>query len=299
LVEHCYDHMFSYCICLTKIPVVLSGMFRFTTVNTDTVNIRTDGVNGNKTSYQSYDWIIDWGDGLKTVETGEGGYNSVIEHTYAASAEWTITIYPNGAETQGWFNAFRAPTNIKTIDPAQQITSIMRTMNKYSHFYMFISCHDLTEIPEGLLPATTLAERCYDNMFWSCDSLTGIPEGLLPATTLADGCYARMFQCCRRLKRIPEGLLPATTLAEHCYDYMFSYCESLTEIPEGLLPAMTLATDCYEYMFCQCESLIDIGDMDLNWFNARSVQTAMFEHDTDIIAPITYDQIPLGWKERK
>jgi hypothetical protein len=170
-------------------------MFKFTTINTNTVSIRTDGINGGREQYQNqiYNWIIDWGDGLITTETGKGGKGSVIKHTYVASAEYTITIYPNGPETQGWFNAFRAPVEIKTIDSAQQISSVMRTMNKYSHYKMFCDCHSLTSIPAGLLPATTLAEYCYSYMFSNCSSLTTIPEGLLPATTLAEGCYEKMF----------------------------------------------------------------------------------------------------------
>ena len=47
------------------------------------------------------------------------------------------------------------------------------------------------------LPATTLADECYNGMFCLCTSLTTAPA--LPATTLADGCYAFMFQGCTSL----------------------------------------------------------------------------------------------------
>ena len=60
------------------------------------------------------------------------------------------------------------------------------------------------------LPATTLANSCYDNMFYNCTSLTTAPE--LPATTLANYCYSNMFQNCTKLITVPK--LPATTLAK-------------------------------------------------------------------------------------
>jgi len=55
----------------------------------------------------------------------------------------------------------------------------------YCLFYLFSDCTTLTKAP--VLPATTLAEGCYEGMFSGCASLTQAPE--LPATTLVDVCY--------------------------------------------------------------------------------------------------------------
>ena len=63
-------------------------------------------------------------------------------------------------------------------------------------------------------------------MFNSCKSLTQAPK--LPATTLAESCYEEMFNECSSLKKAPE--LPATTLTEGCYEGMFSGCENLSYI---------------------------------------------------------------------
>ena len=112
---------------------------------------------------------------------------------------------------------------------------------------LFESCKSLTTSPE--LPATTLAESCYEYMFYKCTSLTVAPE--LPAATLTEFCYNRMFYKCTSLTVAPE--LPATTLAQSCYEYMFYGCTSLTVAPE--LPATTLAESCYESMFNGCTSL--------------------------------------------
>ena len=124
------------------------------------------------------------------------------------------------------------------------------TLADRCYLYMFDGCQSLTEAPE--LPATTLAENCYSDMFYGCQSLTKAPE--LPATALASTCYNRMFYGCRSLTKAPE--LPATTLADYCYWQMFEGCQSLTKAPE--LPATTLADSCYNNMFSGCQSLKEV-----------------------------------------
>ena len=66
---------------------------------------------------------------------------------------------------------------------------------------MFQGCSSLTTAPD--LPATTLANSCYESMFYGCTSLTQAPE--LPATILADGCYSGMFSGCSNLNTIKLG----------------------------------------------------------------------------------------------
>ena len=112
---------------------------------------------------------------------------------------------------------------------------------------MFYGCTSLTATPS--LPASTLKDYCYNEMFYGCTSLTAAPE--LKATTLADGCYSCMFQGCSSLTAAPE--LKATTLADSCYSCMFQGCSSLTAAPS--LPATTLAKKCYYYMFSGCANL--------------------------------------------
>ena len=121
------------------------------------------------------------------------------------------------------------------------------TLADYCYNAMFKGCKNLTSAPE--LPAKIATESCYSNMFYGCTSLTTAPE--LPATTLAKYCYGSMFEDCTNLSTAPE--LPAMTLAKNCYEYMFWDCTNLTAAPE--LPAMTLAGYCYYYMFAGCTNL--------------------------------------------
>ena len=114
---------------------------------------------------------------------------------------------------------------------------------------LFYSCSNISDCGSLTLPATSLANECYQNMFSGCTHLIQAP--VLPATTLADSCYESMFLGCDSLTQAPA--LPATTLADSCYDSMFSYCTSLTQVPA--LPATTLARGCYDSMFSYCTNL--------------------------------------------
>ena len=115
---------------------------------------------------------------------------------------------------------------------------------------LFYGCTALTSAPD--LPATTLANECYERMFYGCTSLTSAPE--LKATTLANRCYFGMFSGCTSLEKAPE--LKATTLVSQCYKSMFSGCTSLEKAPE--LKATTLKTECYESMFNGCTKLSSV-----------------------------------------
>ncbi len=113
---------------------------------------------------------------------------------------------------------------------------------------LFEGCAALTSAPK--LPATELAETCYQNMFTNCTSLTSAPE-LLPAKNLKAYCYSYMFSGCTSLKSAPK--MSAETLAQRCCEYMFYNCTSLESAPE--LSATELAEYCYTGMFGNCFSL--------------------------------------------
>ena len=115
---------------------------------------------------------------------------------------------------------------------------------------MFYGCTALTNAPA--LPATELTERCYYSMFYGCTALKSAPA--LLATELADNCYQGMFNGCTALKSAPA--LPAEKLALFCYNNMFNGCTALTQAPE--LKASTIKTSCYSYMFDGCSNLSSV-----------------------------------------
>lgn len=162
--------------------------------------------------------------------------------------------------------------------------------------YMFSNCTGLTIAPK--LPATTLADDCYSHMFYNCTSLTTAP--MLPATTLANGCYSGMFYGCTSLTTAPE--LPATTLANSCYNSMFDDCINLTTAPS--LPATTLAASCYGYMFDGCTKLnyikmlatnISAYDCLYNWVRGVSSTGTFVKNAAMTSLPRGTSGIPSGW----
>ena len=154
------------------------------------------------------------------------------------------------------------------------------TLAESCYEYMFSECTNLTTVPE--LPATTLATQCYSNMFKGCTNLTTAPE--LPATTLASNCYNGMFNGCTNLTTAPQ--LPATTLAESCYEYMFYDCTNLTTAPE--LPATTLAEYCYTGMFSGCTRLTTAPELPATTL-ASSCYSGVFRGCTNLT---TAPQLP-------
>ena len=147
------------------------------------------------------------------------------------------------------------------------------TLADYCYQEMFYGCSALIEAPA--LPATTLAENCYCQMFYSCTALTKALE--LPATTLASYCYYEMFRGCSALTQAP--VLPATTLASCCYEGMFGGCTQLTQAPS--LPAKTLADNCYAVMFGGCTQLTQAPELPATTL-ANGCYQAMFSGCTSL-----------------
>ena len=117
------------------------------------------------------------------------------------------------------------------------------TVMIYAFSHLFDGCTSLTKAPR--LPATTLADSCYEYMFYECQSLTKAPE--LPATTLAPSCYQGMFCTCRSLTKAP--VLPATTLPEYCYYNMFYECQSLKEVRIAATTTPYQGDQLYEWLY--------------------------------------------------
>ena len=105
---------------------------------------------------------------------------------------------------------------------------------------LFMNADQLKNHPTRciLLPATTLANNCYENMFYGCTGLTVAPD--LPATELKTKCYKHMFYGCTNLTTAPDLLAP--TLAEGCYFSMFEGCTSLNYVK--CLATSVSAEDC-------------------------------------------------------
>jgi hypothetical protein len=83
------------------------------------------------------------------------------------------------------------------------------------------------------LPATTLADNCYELMFSGCTLLTTAPE--LPALELVSDCYNSMFAGCTNLNYINANFI--TTPGN---DYTYDWVKNVS--PTGTFVKNTSAT---------------------------------------------------------
>ena len=167
---------------------------------------------------------------------------------------------------------------------------------------MFNGCTALTNAPA--LPATELTERCYYSMFYGCTALKSAPA--LPAEKLAEGCYYSMFNGCTALKSAPA--LPAEKLALFCYNNMFNGCTALTQAPE--LKASTIKTSCYSFMFDGCSNLssvtmlaedVSVGNYLMQWLknagtSAQSRTLKLKNSDVYNALKSQSNYLPDNWK---
>lgn len=105
------------------------------------------------------------------------------------------------------------------------------TKNVTDTRWMFQSCAQLTELPEGFkLPLDGRLDKA-KNMFNMATGLKSIPVGYTIPASVSDCSY--MFGSCRSLTTIPEGFsLPSK--GDLMAEYMFQSCNSLSVIPASL-----------------------------------------------------------------
>ena len=230
-----------------------NGTFTFTPQNNNVISYSTDNgstwTQGTSVTVSNGDKVM-WKGTMTPSNNGIGNFSSTANFDVQGNA--MSLLYGDNfkgqtdltGKTYAFYRLFK--NNTKMIS-AEKLFLPATTLAQYCYQYMFRDCTSLTTVPQ--LPATTLVDNCYISMFNGCASLIAAPK--LPATTLANQCYQYMFQNCESLTTAPK--LPATTLARSCYSGMFYGCTSLITAPE--LPATTLASSCYSVMFSGCTNL--------------------------------------------
>ena len=210
----------------------------------------TDKIDGGKAEFTPY--VTFTADAAQTFKMTTSGNYAIDKLEYSLDGnEWTAvekdkevefggekgSLFLRGTNINGTASVWNEYSTITFTDKNVEVacTGDIRTLldwknystvdTQYARFCsLFKNCAVLTSAPE--LPATALADDCYNSMFLGCTSLTATPE--LPATKLADYCYSSMFIKCTSLTSAPE--LPATTLAEGCYSSMFADCTKLSTV---------------------------------------------------------------------
>ena len=266
-------------------------------------------------SYGTINWTTSDSSNTKTIEyrLNDGEWTHITSNTEPSASAIVVTrgnkiqfrgnntAYSDGLS----YNTFGSSTaefevegNIMSLIDSTNFKNNSTISSTCAFANLFRDCTNLVSAENLILPATTLANRCYYYMFEGCSSLTTAPE--LPATTLQFACYSSMFKGCSNLRTAPA--LPSTALEDFCYNNMFWDCTSLTAAPE--LPATTLKFMCYSGMFYGCTKLnyikclaTDISASDCTSFWAGNVaSTGTFVKAAGMTGWSTgSDGIPTGW----
>ena len=156
---------------------------------------------------------------LATLNTGDKLLLKGTNATYSTISFFTRT---NKIDSTERFNVYG---NIMSLISGDSFSNADTLASAYT-FYQFFQETGVVNAKNLVMPATTLANNCYNEMFSGCTVMTTAPA--LPATTLANSCYSYMFKGCSSLTTAPA--LPATTLTSSCYNNMFRDCSSLNYI---------------------------------------------------------------------
>ena len=138
---------------------------------------------------------------------GGASWNTVSTDTYswAIHVDRDQTLYLKGNNPDGWSYSSTKYSHFTITGDVYLSGNVMGLVDNGTNTKFYIPCgycfYDLffestgiTSISKNFLPAKNLASYYYWQMFYDCSSLTTVPE--LPATTLADSCYESMFQNC-------------------------------------------------------------------------------------------------------
>ena len=175
-----------------------------------TVTIKTDFATGKTIEYSTDDGAT-WTAGAPSLGGGsniDACANPVTIEGSKIMLRGTNPAYAEESVMEVWFTKIVCDANcyiygnvMSLIDKDNfaTLTAFDTTNGTYAFYGLFEGNTYINNHAEKklLLPATTLAERCYSNMFEGCTLLTTAPE--LPATTLARSCYWHMFENCSSL----------------------------------------------------------------------------------------------------
>lgn len=231
LAKSCYEQMFKGCTSLKSAPALSATVLA-------------------ESCYKSMFngcTLLDNAPDLPAEKVPDNAYNEMFYKCTSLKAMPTISAKTVGAYgMQEMF--YECSILSKVTDLCIEIFKNNNNGVGYNCANMFAYCKNLTAAPK--LPATTLADYCYQEMFIGCENLSSAPE--LNALSVREGSYQRMFANCTRLKAAPA--LPATEVRVSGYQQMFSNCTNMVSGPESL-PATELKENCYYRMFYWCSSL--------------------------------------------
>ncbi len=224
----------------------------------------------NNNNTKTYDWNIDWGDGI--IENKSGTQTFIgISHPYPPGT-YTITITPAGS-TDAWLGAFGfydSSTNSDSQTNRDMVTKVISpltplmtrtqtqidngTAPSYEWAYTFRGCTNLTmgdnfTFSGGWDTITTVGDYFANRMFYNCsganftmNEVFNLPQGI---TTVGNNFAFYMFSACsganftmNEVFNLPQGI---TIVSNNFAAYMFNVCSgtsftmnSVFNLPQGI-----------------------------------------------------------------
>ena len=131
-----------------------------------------------------YNWLVDWGDGSPlTLANGiSDTFNEVFKHTYTNPKTYDIKIYPNGAFSKNWLQAFGWSFSfMPSKGQLVEILTVFPENSKDDFIYTFDGCENLNKVPEGLFDKIKNNIISFKRTFDSCKNLAmDINDIILP-----------------------------------------------------------------------------------------------------------------------
>lgn len=249
-------------------------------VTVDSGSISLYLVPGQSYSADNVNWVAVYSQTVVTLETGDTLY-LYCTRTMPVGSGFRIL---GGGESE--YTVSGDPRSLHYVDYVN-----VNNLRKYEFDRLFYQCVGLDIDENFVLPATGLAERCYQAMFEGCSSLTSVPN--LPATQMPECCCWSMFKHCTSLVNVPADLLPSTSLRWSCYREMFRECTALTVAP--ILPAVNPVSEAYVEMFSGCNSLTYVKCL-LATLDGDVVNG--FLPDTDTVGTFVKNSVNNEWEGR-
>jgi hypothetical protein len=143
-------------------------------------------------------------------------------------------------------------------------------------------------------PPATLSRDCFAYMFYNCTTLYSF-SAVLPANTLSYESYDRMFNGCTSLYTCNITLPTKNVTDSYHYYNMFSNCNKLVYGPKIMFINLNGSSNVMYEMFYGCTKLTT-ADRSNIYTTLSPSQTRMFRDCNALTTPLTYAQIPSGWK---
>lgn len=144
-------------------------------------------------------------------------YKKEKKKTYRRWKYDNITLRPQesmdifGDNPEGFSKSNTEYINFRSsgdISVSGRVSSLSFTIRSYNYANLFNSAN-VVSISEDLFVGVNLTPYCFHKTFAYNKNLQEVPQYLLPFTTLSTYCYQGMFQN-TKIKKVPANFLPAT-----------------------------------------------------------------------------------------